>query len=80
MRQRTPFQRIGVPEAKSLIDRKGVLLLDVRDAEAFRRSHIAMAQNVSITNLDTILHATARSMSCRSESSPLECAGRIHWK
>jgi rhodanese-related sulfurtransferase len=62
MRQRTPFQRIGVPEAKSLIDRKGVLLLDVRDAEAFRRSHIAMAQNVSITNLDTILHATARSM------------------
>src|SRR5664279_950816 len=63
MRQRTPFQRIGVPEAKSLIERMGVLVLDVRDAEAFRCSHVAGAQNVSITNLDTVLNGTSKSAS-----------------
>ncbi|HUB63352.1 MAG TPA: ankyrin repeat domain-containing protein [Methylocella sp.] len=62
MRQRVPFQRIGVPEARSLIEGRGVLLLDVRDAESFRRSHVAGAQNVSIANLDTILQTMARSM------------------
>ncbi len=40
MRQRTPFQRIGVPKARSLIERSGVLLLDVRDTAAFGRGHI----------------------------------------
>lgn len=62
MRQRTPFQRIGVPKAWSLIERSGVLLFDVRDTAAFGRGHISGAQNVSIANLDTILTATARSM------------------
>jgi rhodanese-related sulfurtransferase len=62
MRQRTPFQRIGVPQARSLIERTGALVLDVRDAETFRHSHVAGAQNVSIANLDAILQATARSV------------------
>lgn len=62
MRERTPFQRIGVPEARSLIERTGVLVLDVRDTETFRHSHVAGAQNVSIANLDAILQATARSV------------------
>lgn len=61
MRQRTPFQRIGVPEAKSLIESTAVLVLDVRDPEVFRRSHVAGAQNVSIANLDAVLTGTAKS-------------------
>ena len=43
MRKRTPFQRIGVPEAKRLIESTAVLVLDVRDPEVFRRSHVAGA-------------------------------------
>ena len=61
MRQRTPFQRIGVPEAKSLIESTAVLVLDVRDPEVFRRSHVTGAQNVSIANLDAVLTGTAKS-------------------
>jgi rhodanese-related sulfurtransferase len=60
MRQRTPFQRISVPEAQSLIGRKEVLLLDVRDAAAFNQHHITGAQNISIASLDGILEGTAR--------------------
>ncbi len=61
MRQRTPFKRISVPEARSLLARKAVLVLDVRDTPAFSRAHIKGAQNVSIGNLSEIINTTARS-------------------
>ena len=61
MRLRTPFKRIGVPEARSLLARKSILVLDVRDASAFARAHIPGAQNVSITNLSEFINTSARS-------------------
>ena len=62
MSERTPFQRIGVREAKDLIQRDDVLVLDVRDAETFGKAHIKGARNVSITNLTAVIEGTARSM------------------
>lgn len=40
MRQRTPFQQIDAKEARSLIARNDVLILDVRDTAAYNKSHI----------------------------------------
>jgi rhodanese-related sulfurtransferase len=46
MTQRTPFQCIGALEAEALTRRDGVLVLDVRDAKAYGRSHIKGAEHV----------------------------------
>jgi rhodanese-related sulfurtransferase len=62
MSERTPFQRIGLQEAKELIRRDDVLVLDVRDAQSFGQGHIKGAQNISITNLNGMIEGTARSM------------------
>ena len=60
MRQRTPFQRIGVTEAIQLIDSAKLLLLDVRDTQSYEAGHIEGAQNVSLSNLDGVLFGTAK--------------------
>ncbi len=60
MRTRTPFQRIDVPRAASLFTRDDLVVLDVRDAGSFDRSHIDGAQHLSSTNLSAVLGATAK--------------------
>ena len=62
MRQRIPFQDIGIRDAESLIQGQDVLLLDVRDALSFGRAHIKGARAVSITNLTAVIDATAKNM------------------
>jgi rhodanese-related sulfurtransferase len=62
MRQRIPFQDIGIRDAESLIQRNDVLVLDVRDALSFGRAHIKGARNVFITNLTAVIDATAKSI------------------
>lgn len=62
MRQRTPFQQIDAKEARSLIARNDVLILDVRDTAAYNKSHIKGARNVSILSLSDVINATPRSV------------------
>lgn len=62
MRQRTSFQRIDMREARRLITRRDVLVLDVRDAESFNRAHIKGARNVSIVTLSDVINTTPKSM------------------
>jgi thiosulfate/3-mercaptopyruvate sulfurtransferase len=45
------YNRIGHPQADELLQRSGVQVLDVRDAESYLRGHIEGAQNVSTRNL-----------------------------
>jgi rhodanese-related sulfurtransferase len=61
MTQRTPFQCIGALEAEALTRRDGVLVLDVRDAKAYGRSHIKGAEHVSISNLSAYVERTPKS-------------------
>lgn len=60
MRPRTPFQRIDVQHTENLLSRGDLVVLDVRDAGSFERSHISGAQHVSSANLSAVLSATAR--------------------
>jgi rhodanese-related sulfurtransferase len=60
MRQRQKFQRIGVEEAEGVARRNGVLVLDSRDAESYRRAHIGGAQQVSTRNLSDFIDGTDR--------------------
>jgi rhodanese-related sulfurtransferase len=45
------YARIGHPQADELLQRSGVQVLDVRDAESYLRGHIEGAQNISTRNL-----------------------------
>lgn len=62
MRQRTSFQRIDMREARRLITRRDVIVLDVRDAESFNRAHIKGARNVSVVTLAEVIDTTPKSM------------------
>lgn len=55
MRQRTPFRRIDIEQAMSLLPRDNLLLLDARDTNSFDASHIDGAQFLSGTNLSGFL-------------------------
>ena len=55
MRQRTPFRRIDIEQAISLLPRENLLLLDARDANSFDASHIDDAQFLSGANLSGFL-------------------------
>ena len=59
MRQRTPFRRIGVEEARALLARSEAVALD--DPDSFHRGHIETARNVSMANLDAVIQATPKS-------------------
>jgi thiosulfate/3-mercaptopyruvate sulfurtransferase len=61
MRQRTPFQCIGVGEAKRLVAGGDVLLLDVRNAQSFDRGHVEGACNVSMASISAVISATLKS-------------------
>lgn len=62
MRHRIPFRRIDINEARRLITRREVLVLDVRDADSFNKSHIKGARNVSIVTLSEVIETTPKSM------------------
>lgn len=55
MRERGTFKRIGIPEAEDMLKRPGVVIRDVRDAEAYRKGHVDRAQNVSTRNLGDVI-------------------------
>lgn len=59
MNQRVGFRRVTVAEAEHLIA-GGALLLDVREAESFSKSHIGTATNLSIANLSNVVDAHAK--------------------
>jgi thiosulfate/3-mercaptopyruvate sulfurtransferase len=59
MTQHHAFCRVTAEETANLIG-EGVLLLDVRDAESFARSHIETAFNLSIVNLEDFVNSTAK--------------------
>lgn len=63
MTQRSAFQRIGVREAEALLQRKDVLVLDVRDSDSFARGHIPGALNVSIASVSPLVEQTSKSTS-----------------
>ncbi len=60
MKQRTPFRRIDIEGAETLLSRSDPLVLDARDAGSFAVSRIDGAQPVSSTNLGTFITATAK--------------------
>jgi rhodanese-related sulfurtransferase len=60
MSSRTPFRRIDVDEAATVIRRGDTLILDVRDAGSFQKAHIDGAQHASSANLSAIISGTRK--------------------
>jgi rhodanese-related sulfurtransferase len=60
MTQRVPFKCIGIRAAEGLLDRPDILVLDVRDPNAFRQGRIEGAQRVSISELSPIINGLAK--------------------
>jgi thiosulfate/3-mercaptopyruvate sulfurtransferase len=54
------YNRIGHPQADELLQRSGVVVLDVRDAESYLRGHIEGAQNISTRNLGDFIGSTGK--------------------
>jgi thiosulfate/3-mercaptopyruvate sulfurtransferase len=60
MTSRPPFRRIAVGEAEALLARDGVVLLDVRAADAFRAGHIDGARHLTMAEVSAVLSATPK--------------------
>ncbi len=60
MKQRMPFQRIGVEEAQALLAADGAMVFDVRAADVFQRGRIADARNVSVANLSAAIEGAPK--------------------
>jgi rhodanese-related sulfurtransferase len=60
MKQRVPFRRIDAGMTESLLQRPGVLVLDVRDAGSFARGHIDSARNVTMGDLSGFIARTPK--------------------
>ncbi len=60
MKQRLPFQRIGVEEARILLASGDALVLDVRNPDAFLRARIGDARNVSLANLSAVIEGAPK--------------------
>jgi rhodanese-related sulfurtransferase len=60
MNLRTPFRRIDVDEATTVIRRGEALILDVRDPGSFEKAHIDGAQHASSANLSAIISGTRK--------------------
>jgi thiosulfate/3-mercaptopyruvate sulfurtransferase len=54
------YNRIGHPQADELLQRSGVQVLDVRDAESYLKGHIEGAQNISTRNLGDFIGSTGK--------------------
>ncbi|MFA5952144.1 MAG: ankyrin repeat domain-containing protein [Hyphomicrobium sp.] len=60
MKQRAQFRCVNAQDAEEILRRKDVLVLDVRDAENFRRGRLECAQHVSMANLSPVINGTAK--------------------
>ena len=60
MRQRIPFQRIGIEQAEALLQRGDPLVLDVRDRNSFEQERMSGAQHVSHANVSAVLGGTSK--------------------
>jgi rhodanese-related sulfurtransferase len=54
------YNRIGHPQADELLQRSGVQVLDVRDAESYLKGRIEGAQNISTRNLGDFINSTGK--------------------
>lgn len=54
------LRQLSVEDVKVKLNQKNVLLIDVRDANAYQRSHIPGAQHLSNENLIEFLHSTKK--------------------
>jgi len=55
MRERKPFRRIDVEFARTLVDRKETVVLDMRDIKAFEKEHIKRARHVVQAKLEPLI-------------------------
>jgi rhodanese-related sulfurtransferase len=55
MRPRVPFARIDVDQARALIARDNLLILDVRAVDAFNAARIPMARNFSVSDINDLM-------------------------
>ncbi|MCC9624215.1 hypothetical protein LPB41_21250 [Thalassospira sp. MA62] len=62
MKKRNRFHMIDAHDARVLMQRDDVLVLDARDPQSFRKSHIDEAHRVDIANLSMILETAPKSM------------------
>jgi len=60
MTQAKGFRRIEVDAAREIHRRGGVLILDVRDADSYRRGHIEGAELATKHNFSSYLSDTLR--------------------
>ena len=56
------FQRINTTEARNIMARNNVLLLDMRDEASFDLAHIEAAQHVSSTNVDAVIFSASKNV------------------
>lgn len=54
------YNHIGHPQADALLQRSGVRVLDVRDAESYLRGHMDGAQNVSARDLGDFIDSASK--------------------
>ncbi len=52
------FKQIDAHQAKALIDKVGVAIVDIRDSDAFKAAHIENAHHLTDQNVDTFLKNT----------------------
>jgi rhodanese-related sulfurtransferase len=57
---RNAYRRIGASEAQALLERGGVLVLDVRDAASFERGHMEAAHHVTMSALSDVIEGTPK--------------------
>ncbi|MBD8893322.1 rhodanese-like domain-containing protein [Roseibium litorale] len=57
---RKPYRHIDVTAARDKIAREDVVVIDVRDAKAYKKSHITGARHVTIANLASTMDSIAK--------------------
>ena len=61
MRERTPYQRIGVPEAVEILSQPDAVVFDVRDPRAYAEAHMEGAKHLTFSALGEVIGAVAKS-------------------
>ena len=56
------FEEIDTQKAKELIDQGNVTIVDIRDSNAFKESHIESAVSVNDTNIDEFVSTADKSI------------------
>ena len=62
MRIRIPYKGIDAASTKPLLGRDDVLILDVRDRDAYRAGHIGEAHNISYSLLSDVINNAPREL------------------